>query len=527
MSEQLSSILSENLRRMLMVILKYLFIISIIVLFLNTVSLLWEPHLKILVENSGLILAVFSGWGCFHLIKREKLIEATRLFIITGFSLGIFVCWICYDMLLFSGPFIITIVTLMGLFSFKKKESFIWIVIGQCLSFCAVFFIHPLNFIIDTGYSMWGLAQIAISFQVFSWSVITLAYSLSCEIKQALVRTCFKFLSEKSKVGRQHRLLEETRLRESKVQEIFNLIPDMIFQTDLEGHVLMANTASLDYLNCPLVEIENRLINDFLTIKDTDSLKKAYERIKEGESVRHLEIHTQIRKKTYRYFELNGDPLYENKKICRLFFLIRDITDNIEHRKRILKRSDQLNAANERLLLISSTDALTGLKNRLKLEKIMDQEFQRAKRYKDPFSIILIDIDHFKRVNDTYGHPIGDKVLKILSGILKKTIRRTDVAGRWGGEEFLIVCRATNRESTFILAENLRNIVQAHHIEGVFPITISQGVAEYQEGDRMMDIISRADQGLYYAKNNGRNQSSIYEPLLNSLACGELSFPDQ
>ncbi len=164
-------------------------------------------------------------------------------------------------------------------------------------------------------------------------------------------------------------------------------------------------------------------------------------------------------------------------------------------------------ATNEsRLETLSNTDRLTGIANRLHLDTVLEQEFARGERQNSPFSIILLDIDKFKSVNDTYGHPVGDTVLVEVSKVLKNQIRSYDLVGRWGGEEFLVVCSATSAEAAVVVAEKLRKALAAHPIAVAGPRTASFGVATYRSGEAIVDMVRRADEALYRAKEAGRNR---------------------
>ena len=155
---------------------------------------------------------------------------------------------------------------------------------------------------------------------------------------------------------------------------------------------------------------------------------------------------------------------------------------------------------------MSMTDRLTGLYNRHKFDKIISREASRTARYKSTFSIIIFDIDFFKKVNDTHGHQVGDDVLIRLADILRNSVRETDLVSRWGGEEFIIIASSTELADTLIFAEKIRKIVETSKFPVVKQITISCGVAEFLPGESTSELISRADNALYKAKDSGRNK---------------------
>ncbi len=165
--------------------------------------------------------------------------------------------------------------------------------------------------------------------------------------------------------------------------------------------------------------------------------------------------------------------------------------------------------AKQELERLSITDKLTNVFNRRKLDEELNKEFERAKRYNQSLSIMLMDIDFFKKVNDTYGHQTGDNVLQTVANLLKENIRKSDTLGRYGGEEFMIVCPQSHKEEVFLLAEKLRKRVESFVFDEVQTLTISIGVA-MNDGDKLaQDIVKKADEALYQAKQEGRNKVII------------------
>lgn len=155
---------------------------------------------------------------------------------------------------------------------------------------------------------------------------------------------------------------------------------------------------------------------------------------------------------------------------------------------------------------LSQTDKLTQLYNRVKLDEYLEDEFNRYKRGDYTFSIMLIDVDKFKDVNDTHGHQVGDKVLIEMAEVLKKKCRKTDIVGRWGGEEFMVICSNTDIHGATTFAENIREAVQEFDFHVVGEKTVSIGVCEVNKEDTFTTIMQRADINLYKAKEEGRNR---------------------
>jgi diguanylate cyclase (GGDEF)-like protein len=178
----------------------------------------------------------------------------------------------------------------------------------------------------------------------------------------------------------------------------------------------------------------------------------------------------------------------------------------------LLYRNFLLKSYNNQLEIISITDKLTQTYNRVKLDNILEEQEALFQRYEQIFSIIIIDIDFFKRVNDQFGHQTGDKVLIEFSTILNVHIRTTDILGRWGGEEFMLILPKTKLKEALILAEKLRKLIQAFSFSSVGVLTASFGVSERtgQKDSTLNDLVFQADQALYQAKNEGRNRVVKY-----------------
>lgn len=164
--------------------------------------------------------------------------------------------------------------------------------------------------------------------------------------------------------------------------------------------------------------------------------------------------------------------------------------------------------------LLSKTDALTGLWNRGYLEEMMELEFKRARRYMHQIAIFVIDLDHFKRINDTYGHMGGDEVLRQVSRRLKECLRETDFIGRYGGEEIVLILSEASVETALITGEKVRTSIEEEPVrfgEILIPVTASIGISLFRpEHNNYEQIFSEADDALYLSKNNGRNRVTLY-----------------
>ncbi len=186
----------------------------------------------------------------------------------------------------------------------------------------------------------------------------------------------------------------------------------------------------------------------------------------------------------------------EDERFIGMLGVTRDISD-----RKVME---------EEILRLSITDKLTQSYNRLKLDETLEEQFDLSKQASIPFTILILDIDHFKRVNDTYGHQVGDRVLVELVSIFHKNVRANDIVGRWGGEEFLIVLPQTTLNVGVDLAEKIRSLVEENHFDSVGQVTISIGVSTYEKDLSPDSIVSRADTALYKAKESGRNRVEFY-----------------
>ncbi len=183
-----------------------------------------------------------------------------------------------------------------------------------------------------------------------------------------------------------------------------------------------------------------------------------------------------------------------------------NITQQKQTQNNLAEAHAELALKNRQLEKLSITDPLTQLYNRLKMDQLLVQEITRSDRYARPLSLIIIDLDNFKLVNDEYGHLTGDQVLIQTATVIKSQLRANDSAGRWGGEEFLVVCPETDLKDASGVAEKLRNSLCDANFPKVGSITGSFGVATYQNKEALNNFIARADKALYQAKHQGRNR---------------------
>ena len=224
-----------------------------------------------------------------------------------------------------------------------------------------------------------------------------------------------------------------------------------------------------------------------------------------------------FRFKNYRPVTGIAEYMYQNCTILpltssrgdveHLCLILYDVTEVAVNRL-------QLQKANTQLHQISRTDGLTALLNRKTWEQLLNQEFRRYQRYQHPCSLIMFDIDHFKNINDGYGHPAGDEVIRQTAQAIRDCTRESDIVGRYGGEEFAIILLDTDAASAFVVAERLRLCIEEQSVQyeqHTIQYTVSLGITELKESINTPTLwIDCADRGLYHAKHHGRNQSHIY-----------------
>ena len=226
-----------------------------------------------------------------------------------------------------------------------------------------------------------------------------------------------------------------------------------------------------------------------------------------------------LRFKNYRPITGMAEFMYQNLTLIPLLsadgsvshvgVILYDVTDTATGKL-------ELESANAQLAELSRTDRLTGLNNRGHWEECLRNEFSRCLRTRQAASLVMFDIDHFKKVNDTYGHQAGDEVIRVVARVLLESIRATDTAGRYGGEEFGVILPATAASDGKVMAERMRTRIEqtpVTHEDQTIAFTISLGIADFHpEMNNHAEWLSRADQALYQAKEGGRNRTVIWEP---------------
>jgi diguanylate cyclase len=283
-----------------------------------------------------------------------------------------------------------------------------------------------------------------------------------------------------------------------------------VWNSFMENHSGMSPTAVKDQL---LFDIFKDLKRDWFTQKSESVF------LLKNRAFITWELRPYLFKfKNYRPITGTEEYMYQNVSISPLAsadgtvnhicIIVYDVTDIASNKK-------ALESANKELETLSRTDRLTRSNNRGYWEECLQNEYSRLQRYDTISSLVMFDIDHFKKVNDTYGHQAGDEVIRVVSKLLRDSLRKTDTAGRYGGEEFGIILGHTNAENAMIYCERLRKSIEETtvvHDNIKIKFTVSLGICEAsKEIDDYKSWLENTDKALYQSKENGRNQTTLFK----------------
>lgn len=300
-------------------------------------------------------------------------------------------------------------------------------------------------------------------------------------------------------------------LQDKEIEGFFNVNIDMMCVADVNGTFLKVNKAFEEILGYKVSELEGKKFTTFIHDEDISSVEKIMKQLKGQNSVSSYIVRVRRKDGVYRYIEWhsqpNGNYIYASG---------RDITEArkteiqlTKNNKRLVQLTKELEEKNKLLNTLAKTDELTGLYNRHYLVERIEDEMNRADHYNEPITIAIFDIDHFKKVNDTWGHPVGDKVLREMATLVSNNIRSSDIFIRFGGEEFVIIMLNTNLQEAYKLSERIRTTIEKHKFSTVGNLTVSFGVAEKLRFEEFYHWYNRVDEALYEAKEGGRNRTVI------------------
>jgi len=284
---------------------------------------------------------------------------------------------------------------------------------------------------------------------------------------------------------------------------MFDNIQDIYYETDLEGIILELSPSVESRLGWKRKTLLGSPLGDLFV--EVNQWSDALQRVKKKRSVRDYEVLLRASTNSPRPCSMNiriissGDEPAE-----RLIGLIRDISERKEMERELIE-------SKRKYELLSITDALTDLFNLRHFYHQLALEMDRSRRYRHPLSLILLDVDDFKKYNDTYGHQEGDLVLAALADVVRSCLRRIDTAYRYGGEEFVVILPETAKDQGRLIAERIRKTFHAKVFQpregGEVQKTVSLGVAQYADGEDETSFIKRADKNMYRAKALGKNRT--------------------
>lgn len=300
-------------------------------------------------------------------------------------------------------------------------------------------------------------------------------------------------------------------MQELEIEGFFNVNIDLQCVADVKGRFIKVNKAFEDVLGYQVGELEGKNFTSLIHIEDIPSVKKVMEELENQHAISKFVNRVRRVDGLYRYIEWHSQPNGEY-----IYSSGRDITEAKEieqalsqKNKKLKDLTKKLEEKNSLLSTLAITDELTGLYNRHYLDQRIEDEMKLADMGSQSISMAILDIDHFKRVNDTWGHPVGDEVLKELAKVVKDEIHSTDYLVRIGGEEFTLIMPDTNEHQAFELVEKIRRKIERYVFRKVGHITVSFGVAEKVLCELFYSWYDRVDQALYMAKQNGRNRSIL------------------
>lgn len=306
-------------------------------------------------------------------------------------------------------------------------------------------------------------------------------------------------------------------------KRIFENSKDIIYLSSREGKIIEINKAAVDLFGYTKEELLKLDIARDLYLHPSDR-KKFQEKIEKQGFVKDYEIPMKRKDGTIIYVSVTANVIKDKKgKILGYEGILRDITESEMKKKEISLLYEQTRYLAER-------DHLTGLFNRRRATELLEQEVERSKRAGDAFSIMMLDVDDLKTVNDTWGHDAGDKVLKEVAHILKDTIRKTDFACRYGGDEFLVILPHTHGEKAKTLAKRISNKIKNKRIivDGT-PLTVrlSIGIATYPYDSILpVELIKIADRAMYESKQSKKYAVTVSAPeIIKFLKSEPLSIP--
>jgi len=315
--------------------------------------------------------------------------------------------------------------------------------------------------------------------------------------KEIFVRLCVKTVKYKGRYRALASVIDISNIiaQEQKTKRLAQALEqtdDLLLMTDIEGKIIYANKRLVEKIGYSKEELIAEQTSIFKSGKHSRRFyKRLWNTILSGKKYSNLIINRTKAGKLI-YLETTITPVFDKEgKLESFVSTSKDVSYQIKTKTRLKN--------------LAMIDRLTQVLNRYAIDKEIDYYIAVAQRHDMPFSLLMLDIDYFKKINDNYGHYIGDVVLKNTSKLLNKNIRKIDKLGRWGGEEFIIILHATTQTRAVQKAEELRKVIEKNTIDEKYKITASIGVTSYRQDDTKSSLFTRVDDALYRAKEKGRN----------------------
>lgn len=290
---------------------------------------------------------------------------------------------------------------------------------------------------------------------------------------------------------------KKTDLTLSEYKAIVESSPNMIWRSGIDGKCYYFNTTWLKFTGRTFEQENGDGWAEGVHKDDLDFCFNTYTENFNKRKAFEMEYRLKRHDGEYRWINDRGVPLFdENKEFLGYIGSCMDVTERVEGRK---------------LTEMAHNDKLTGLVNRNYLEYILDYEFHKSRQENIDYILIMMDIDRFKYFNDHFGHPFGDKVLNLVAGKIKESIRKSDVAGRYGGDEFLVILQGTPIEEAQVIAERILKSVNEIKIDDIhFEISLSIGIVKKEDESQIGELVDKSDKAMYNSKSMGGNRISLY-----------------
>ena len=287
---------------------------------------------------------------------------------------------------------------------------------------------------------------------------------------------------------------------DNEIQGILTVNPDMLCVANTDGEFIKVNQQFEQVLGYTVDELEGESFVSLVHPDDIPSTLNIVKDLEEQKSISSFINRVRCKGGSYRFLEWRSQP---NGKF--IYASARDITEKRLKEMNLIQLTEELQKQNESLETLAVTDELTGLYNRHYIDIKVEEEMNYSDCQNTPLSLIILDLDHFKQVNDIWGHPVGDEVLKKTADLTQSIVRKSDILARFGGEEFVIFMPKTDIHVALVVAEKIRQAMEKTHYPLVGGITASFGVAARKKNETFYNWYKRADEALYSAKKGGRN----------------------